>query len=79
MERHVYERMAEIDRDHWWFVGRRRILTVTLVLVSMRVGTGTGARLGGVGFGRHGAPLGQRDCAARIARPSEAIAGSSVR
>ena len=30
MERHVYDRMAEIDRDHWWFVGRRKILTALI-------------------------------------------------
>jgi hypothetical protein len=26
MDRAVYDRMAEIDRDHWWFVGRRKII-----------------------------------------------------
>jgi SAM-dependent methyltransferase len=25
MERHFYERYEELQRDHWWFVGRRRI------------------------------------------------------
>jgi len=26
MDRATYDRMAEIDRDHWWFVARRRII-----------------------------------------------------
>ena len=26
MERAVFERMAEQDQKHWWFVARRRIL-----------------------------------------------------
>ena len=26
MEAQVYERMAELDSDHWWFVARRDIL-----------------------------------------------------
>ena len=26
MERAVFERMAEIDGEHWWFAGRRRIV-----------------------------------------------------
>lgn len=26
MERAVFERMAELDQDHWWFLARRRIL-----------------------------------------------------
>ncbi len=27
MERAIYDRMAELDRSHWWFVARRRILS----------------------------------------------------
>lgn len=53
MERHVYDRMAEIDRDHWWFVGRRRILTALLErwrpkpgqLRILEVGCGTGSNI----------------------------------
>jgi len=53
MERHVYERMAEIDRDHWWFVGRRKILTRLLErwrpkqgpLRILEVGCGTGGNI----------------------------------
>jgi SAM-dependent methyltransferase len=26
MERDVYQRMAELEQEHWWFVARRRIL-----------------------------------------------------
>ncbi len=26
MERAVFDRMAELDQDHWWFLARRRIL-----------------------------------------------------
>jgi SAM-dependent methyltransferase len=53
MERHVYDRMAEIDRDHWWFVGRRRILTALIErfrpkvgpLRILEVGCGTGSNI----------------------------------
>ena len=26
MERAVFDRMAELDQQHWWFIARRRIL-----------------------------------------------------
>ncbi len=26
MDRAIYDRMAEIDKDHWWFVARRKII-----------------------------------------------------
>jgi hypothetical protein len=26
MERAVFDRMAELDQDHWWFTARRQIL-----------------------------------------------------
>lgn len=53
MERHVYERMAEIDRDHWWFVGRRRIIAALIErfrpkpgpLAILEVGCGTGSNV----------------------------------
>jgi SAM-dependent methyltransferase len=60
MERHVYDRMAEIDRDHWWFVGRRRILTALIErfrprtgpLRILEVGCGTGSNIAMLqGFG----------------------------
>ena len=53
MDRAVYDRMAEIDRDHWWFVGRRKILTALIEafrpkagpLRILEVGAGTGSNL----------------------------------
>ncbi|PTQ13456.1 SAM-dependent methyltransferase [Sphingomonas oleivorans] len=53
MDRAVYDRMAEIDRDHWWFVGRRRIVTELLrkhrpaerPLKILEVGCGTGSNI----------------------------------
>lgn len=53
MERHIYDRMAEIDRDHWWFVGRRRIVAALLdrfrpkpgAMAILEVGAGTGSNL----------------------------------
>lgn len=53
MDRAVYDRMAEIDRDHWWFVGRRRIVAALIdrfrphagALRILEVGAGTGSNL----------------------------------
>jgi SAM-dependent methyltransferase len=53
MEQAVYERMARIDRDHWWFVGRRRIVRRLLArfapaarpLRILEVGCGTGSNI----------------------------------
>jgi SAM-dependent methyltransferase len=53
MERHVFERMAEIDQDHWWFVGRRRIVAALIArfrpkpapLRILEIGCGTGSNL----------------------------------
>lgn len=53
MERAVYDRMAEIDRDHWWFVGRRRIIRALIQrfapkkdrLAILEVGCGTGSNI----------------------------------
>jgi SAM-dependent methyltransferase len=53
MERAVFDRMAELDQVHWWFVARRRILE-TLIRRAVRlpakarileVGCGTGHNL----------------------------------
>lgn len=53
MDRAAYDRMAEIDRTHWWFVARRRIIA-TLIgkyrpkagpLRILEVGAGTGSNL----------------------------------
>ena len=53
MDRAVYERMAEIDGAHWWFVARRRIVTALLdahrpadrALRILEVGCGTGSNI----------------------------------
>ena len=53
MDRAVYDRMAEIDRDHWWFVGRRRIVSALIEkfapakrpLEILEVGCGTGSNI----------------------------------
>lgn len=53
MDRAVYDRMAEIDRDHWWFVGRRRIIRALIErfrpkpgrLAILEVGCGTGSNI----------------------------------
>ena len=53
MERAVYDRMAAIDRDHWWFVGRRRIVAALIErfrpkaqpLAILEVGCGTGSNI----------------------------------
>jgi SAM-dependent methyltransferase len=57
MERHVYDRMAEIADVHWWYVARRRILA-DLIRREVRppararileIGCGTGHNLGMLG------------------------------
>lgn len=52
MERAVYERMEEIDGDHWWFVARRKIVARLLKrhlpakpLRILEVGCGTGSNI----------------------------------
>ncbi len=53
MDRAVYDRMAQIDRDHWWFVGRRRIIAALIArfrptpapLMILEVGCGTGSNI----------------------------------
>jgi SAM-dependent methyltransferase len=44
----IYERMASTDRDHWWFVARRRILSR---LIAREVRPPGGARILEVGCG----------------------------
>ena len=54
MERAVFERMAELDQDHWWFLARRRILKRLIERLVrppkrakvLEVGCGTGHNLG---------------------------------
>jgi SAM-dependent methyltransferase len=53
MERAVFDRMAELDQVHWWFVARRRILETLIKRVVrprekariLEVGCGTGHNL----------------------------------
>lgn len=48
MEAAVFERMAELDASHWWFVGRRRILEQ---LIRREVRPPPGARILEIGCG----------------------------
>lgn len=61
MERAIYDRMAEIDGEHWWFAARRRIVSALIahhipLLPGARileVGAGTGSNLAMLqGFGQ---------------------------
>ncbi len=53
MERAIYDRMAEIDGEHWWFAARRRIVAAAIErhaprrtrLRMLEVGCGTGANI----------------------------------
>ena len=53
MDRAVYDRMAEIDQDHWWFVARRRIVSALIErhrpapgpLRILEIGCGTGSNI----------------------------------
>lgn len=52
MERAVFDRMAELDQQHWWFRARRRILATLIERVArpagprlLEVGCGTGHNL----------------------------------
>jgi trans-aconitate methyltransferase len=53
MERHVFDRMAELDSRHWWFTARRRILAELIGRVVrphesariLELGCGTGHNL----------------------------------
>lgn len=53
MERAVFDRMAEIDQDHWWFCARRAIITQLIdqyrpcpkAMNILEVGCGTGSNL----------------------------------
>ncbi|MDX3884093.1 MAG: class I SAM-dependent methyltransferase [Sphingomonas sp.] len=48
MNRAIYDRMAEIDGAHWWFVARRRIIAA---LIEQQVRPRPGARILEVGCG----------------------------
>lgn len=48
MEAQVYERMAELDSTHWWFVARRRILKS---VIGRALGNGRDRRILEIGCG----------------------------
>lgn len=50
MERAIYDRLREIEQDHWWFAGRRAVLTAELG----RLGLPAGARVLEAGCGTGG-------------------------
>lgn len=61
MERAIYDRMARIDGEHWWFAARRRIVAAAIRAHApvppggriLEVGAGTGSNLAMLrGFGR---------------------------
>jgi 2-polyprenyl-3-methyl-5-hydroxy-6-metoxy-1,4-benzoquinol methylase len=53
MDRAIYDRMAEIDGEHWWFSARRRIVSTLIAAQTdlkpgariLEVGAGTGSNL----------------------------------
>ena len=52
MERAIYDRMAQIDAEHWWFAARRRIVAAMIERLGLperarilEVGCGTGSNL----------------------------------
>jgi SAM-dependent methyltransferase len=84
MERVVFDRMAELDQEHWWFVARRKILARLIARVVrpptparlLEIGCGTGHNLAMIGqFGELEA--GELDPAARAL--SSARLGKPVR
>jgi len=61
MDRAVFDRMAELDQNHWWFTARRRILAAVIERIVrppadariLELGCGTGHNLDMLGrFGR---------------------------
>ena len=46
MERAVFDRMAEHDRDHWWFTARRDILSDLIAGLVGGLGAAPGANIG---------------------------------
>lgn len=60
MERETYEVEAQVERDHWWFRGRRRILTRLLRDLSPALPPHARALDVGCGTGANGPVLAQR-------------------
>jgi SAM-dependent methyltransferase len=50
VEKIIYERMSSSEKEHWWFVGRRKIITAVLRKLSLP----TGARILEAGCGTGG-------------------------
>jgi SAM-dependent methyltransferase len=84
MERVVFDRMAELDQHHWWFIARRRILETLIRRVVrpgseakiLEVGCGTGPNLAMLGrFGSVDAseldPSARALSSKRLGRPVE--------
>ncbi len=58
MQREVFDRMAELDSTHWWYVARRQILDA---LIEREVRPDRGARILEIGCGTgHNLPMLQR-------------------
>jgi SAM-dependent methyltransferase len=87
MERHVFDRMAELDATHWWFTARRHILAALIDRVVrppksariLELGCGTGHNLAMLEqFGRVEASELDKDARAlsskRLGRPVESAA-----
>ena len=87
MDRAVFDRMAELDQQHWWFTARRRILAQVIRRIVrppanariLELGCGTGHNLDMLGaFGR--VEAGELDdhardfAAKRLGRPVEKVA-----
>jgi len=82
MERKVFERMAELDANHWWFTARRKILAEVIARIVrppanariLELGAGTGHNLAMLGrFGTVEAteldPGGRALASERLGRP----------
>lgn len=50
MDREIYDRMREVERDHWWFAARREILSDQIAGLAL----GSGAEILEVGCGTGG-------------------------
>ena len=87
MEAKVFERMAELDSTHWWFIARRNILKSVIQRIVrppakariLEIGCGTGHNLGMLGeFGHVEAseldPTARKLAAKRLGRKVEAAA-----
>jgi len=78
MERAVFDTMARIDSDHWWFAARRRIIAA---LIEKQVKPGPGARIleAGCGTGSNLALLSRFGTVDALEPDAEARALASAR